>query len=397
MKDNLDALLTHKVWIWGTSKRCLFVAKLLISNGVNIVGFTDNDVDMHGKQVLGKTVWDPNEIYGRIKEDIIVICCVAAKNNASIIKQLNENGIYRNIVEWNTVKYEDLKVPLADFLEVGYENRIVSKCCCQVDFEQEYFKRIVSEIGMDYCCKFHRKVWEFVYIIHVLEENGMLTEGKKGLGFAVGEEPLPSYFASKGVEVLATDLSMESETASTWIESGQNAAGDVSRLFRSNIVTKSKFDENVTYMDLDMNHIPDDIGKFDFCWSSCAIEHVGGLELSKQFLKNMIKILKPGGIAVHTTEFNLWSNDETIENGFNVIYRRKDFEEIQKWMNDNKCEMVLSFKRTQKEADTYLPLPPYVALPLYPGLDHDRRNHLNLILDNFVSTSYGLIIKKQQD
>ena len=100
----------------------------------------------------------------------------------------------------------------------------------------------------------------------------------------------------------------------------------------------------------------------------------------------MIKVLKPGGIAVHTTEFNIWSNDETEENGNSVIYRRKDLEEIQEWLLNHGCEMELSFKRSKGSADMYLPLPPYQL--------EDKRNHLNLMVGQYASTSFGLIIKK---
>ena len=135
-----------------------------------------------------------------------------------------------------------------------------------------------------------------------------------------------------------------------------------------------------------MNEIPGDIGQFDFCWSSCAIEHVGSLELSKRFLKNMINVIKPGGIAVHTTEFNLWSNEDTIEDGFSVIYRRKDFEELKEWYVKHDCSLELSFKRGAGSSEMFLPLPPYE--------ENDTRDHLNLIIGQYASTSYALIIKK---
>lgn len=150
----------------------------------------------------------------------------------------------------------------------------------------------------------------------------MLKDGERGLGFAVGTEPLPAYFASRGCNILATDLGSDGEQAEEWIATGQNADGNIEVLNRNNLCDKEVFENKVRYKNLDMNSIPDDIGEFDFCWSSCAIEHVGSLEKSKSFLKNMLKTLKPGGIAVHTTEFNLSSNEDTITEGDNVIFRK---------------------------------------------------------------------------
>ena len=52
----------------------------------------------------------------------------------------------------------------------------------------------------------YRKLWEFAAINQALSERDMLKPGRKGLGFAVGREPLPSIFASHGVRIVATDL-----------------------------------------------------------------------------------------------------------------------------------------------------------------------------------------------
>ena len=44
------------------------------------------------------------------------------------------------------------------------------------------------------------------------------------------------------------------------------------------------------------------------------------------FVINSMRVLKPGGVAVHTTEFNLSSNDDTIEARDLCVYRRRDIE-----------------------------------------------------------------------
>jgi hypothetical protein len=52
----------------------------------------------------------------------------------------------------------------------------------------------------------NREDWEFAFIFEALNERGLLREGKTGLGFACGKEPLPSIFASCGCRIVATDL-----------------------------------------------------------------------------------------------------------------------------------------------------------------------------------------------
>ena len=55
----------------------------------------------------------------------------------------------------------------------------------------------------------------------------MLEQRNKGLGFAVGLEPLPSYFAPRYIKVLATDL-WEIESAEKWYWN-QNFRGNQKR------------------------------------------------------------------------------------------------------------------------------------------------------------------------
>ena len=69
----------------------------------------------------------------------------------------------------------------------------------------------------------HRKLWEWLFIIQALFERGMLQEGRRGLGFGVGNDPLPSFFASLGGDIVATDLDVEQATEAGWGAGGQHA------------------------------------------------------------------------------------------------------------------------------------------------------------------------------
>lgn len=46
--------------------------------------------------------------------------------------------------------------------------------------------------------RLNRKIWEWCYVAEALSERGMLLPGRRGLGFAVGQEPLVALFASAG-------------------------------------------------------------------------------------------------------------------------------------------------------------------------------------------------------
>ena len=123
--------------------------------------------------------------------------------------------------------------------------------------------------------------------------------------------------------------------------------------------------------------------QFDFTWSSCSFEHCGSIELGKKFLIDQMKCLRPGGIAVHTTEYNLSSNEDTIEQGALVLFRKKDIEDMVQTLRDLGHEIEIDLESGTELKNTCVDLPPYTFNP-----------HLRLKLLNWVSTSIGLIIKK---
>lgn len=274
----------------------------------------------------------------------------------------------------------------AEDTKAEYQYR--SCVCKQEQLESKEFRKMFYELklGGHFGDFLHRKIWEYIYIVLALKERGMLKAGKRGLGFAVGTEPLPAYFASQGCSILATDLDIEDPSAKMWAQTNENAAGDISRLNEKHLCPDEIFRKNVTYRDVDMNAVPQDLKGYDFCWSSSAVEHVGSLTKSRQFLKNMLDTLKPGGIAVHTTEYNLSSDEDTIEEGGTVIYRKRDILELADWLRAQGHAIDLDLSLGQMEGDLFVDQPPYFQI--------NPRYHLRLNLDGYTSTSIGLIIRK---
>lgn len=283
------------------------------------------------------------------------------------------------------IKISENIVNVKEYVTDSSQNVLKSCICTQEKLQSDNFKKICMELNRNISI-LHRKDWELAYITQALKERGMLKDGKLGLGFAVGEEPLPAYFASKGCDILATDLDINNEQAKGWMKTGQNAAGNINLLNKSGICDAALFEEKVKYRNVDMNDIPNDLKKFDFCWSACAIEHVGSLEKSKNFLKNMLKVIKPGGIAVHTTEYNLSSNEYTVTDGFDVVYRKKDIEEIANWLRENGHSIELDFRRGKMEGDLFVDQQPSGVI--------NPNCHLHLDIEGFNCTSFGLIIQK---
>lgn len=228
----------------------------------------------------------------------------------------------------------------------------------------------------------HRKLWEFEYISQTLFEKGMLEPKKKGLGFAVGSEALPALFAKYGVKVTASDLDESNPQSLNWQTHNAHAAS-IEHLERLDICDKDTFYENVSFIPLDMNNIPDNINDFDFCWSSCAFEHLGTVEKGRQFIHNTLKLLKPGGISVHTTEYNISSEESFDDVPYQAIYGKNFFDKLQ--------EEITAAGHSFSPLDLRLgnhPDDDYVA----PAGKHDV--HMKLMLSGNVSTSIGIIITK---
>lgn len=233
----------------------------------------------------------------------------------------------------------------------------------------------------------HRKVWEWCAIGQALFERGVLRPGKRGLGFAVGTEPLVSAFSQLGAEIEATDLA-HGPTAETWSATNQHAASkDV--LFRPELVDRELFSKNVTFRHADMNDLSQfDKSSYDFLWSSCAIEHLGSLERGFSFVEHALDLLRPGGVACHTTEFNVSSLVETIEVGDSVIYRESDVRGLDRQLRKRGCCIEsLCFDIGDDRDDVIFDAPPYGA---HGG------PHIKLALEGHIATSMLLICRRYE-
>lgn len=286
----------------------------------------------------------------------------------------NENALYRAFVGAE-------KPMVSPPREVPF----TSTLCQQVHFgfdQYRYWCQALKEQP-----KYYRKQWEFVFIAQALFERGLLRAGKKGLVFGAGQEPLPSLFASFGVQILATDQDAEGAVRSGWTATGQHTF-DLSALNQRGICTDRMFSELVSFMPVDMNAIPTSLdNEFDFCWSACALEHLGSLEHGLAFIQNSLRALRPGGVAVHTTEFNLFSNADTFESEFCSFYRRRDIEDvIGRLERDGFVVSPVDWTIGEGFAERVADFPPYGR----------GEPHIRLVAASYQCTSIGLIITRPE-
>jgi hypothetical protein len=153
------------------------------------------------------------------------------------------------------------------------------------------------------------------------------------------------------------------------------------------LISEAEFRARVSYKNVDMRDLSAlPRGNLDFLWSSCSFEHLGNLDKGLQFVRYALDCLRPGGIAIHTTEYNVSSNDKTVERGGSVIYRRKDIEQFDRSLRLIGCAIEeLDFDAGAEPHDMAFDYPPYYS--------HGRQ-HIKLSLDGYISTSMLLIIRK---
>ncbi len=256
-----------------------------------------------------------------------------------------------------------------------------SRICTQEQLEskefQDWAERLKEQRG-----RMHRKLWEYCFIIQALYERNLLQPNVSGLGFGVGIEPLASLFCSFDASICATDISTDIAKESGWVDTSQHAAGLESLNLRE-LCPDELFDKNCTFQHADMNDIPDNLRDFDFVWSSCALEHLGSIQKGKEFIYNAMDCLKPGGIAVHTTEYNVSSNIFTLKQGGTVLFRQRDIKNIIRNLRRKGHHIEMDFTLGTLPNDQFIDVPPYKGDP-----------HLKLKLNKYVITSIGLIIQK---
>ena len=255
-----------------------------------------------------------------------------------------------------------------------------SSLCRQAHFILPLYSEWCHKLGEK--PRWKRKQWEFVYICQTLLERKCLMPGLTGLGFGVGKEPLTAFFARCGVSILASDQNEAAAKINGWVSSNQHGCG-LHSLNERGLCPPDIFAKLVEFREIDMNNIPIDIGRFDFCWSSCAFEHLGSIKNGLDFVVNSAKLLKPGGVAVHTTEFNVYSDDLTIDNNPGlVLFRKRDIEQIISTLSDlGFCVEPVDYTPGNDIFEKYIDFPPYLDEP-----------HLRLSIGGFVTTSLGLVV-----
>jgi len=282
---------------------------------------------------------------------------------------------------WRARQQQTLLQTLARIGDEPTFPNVVSQACTARQMRAPEYLAWCDELHCDNTT--HRKVWEYCFVLQALKEQGVLEAGRRGVGFGVGKDRLCAALARRGCEVLATDQSRARATEQGWAETEQHA-GELSELNAHGICPPDEFEALVRFREVDMNFIPDDLTGFDFTWSACAFEHLGSIEKGLAFVEHSLRCLKPGGVAVHTTELNLTSDDDTVSEGDTVLFRRRDMVELERRLGAAGHQVLpLNFHPGNATLDHVVDVPPYRTSP-----------HLRLLIRRYVATSFGIVVRR---
>ncbi len=300
-----------------------------------------------------------------------------------------------------TVKYfgYDLARALTASLPIGRRSParyvgLESKASTQADMQSDWIAHWCAELKIP--INMHRKLWEYGYVLQALHDRRMLRANAKGLGFGCGLEPLPSLFAERGIDVTMTDQLPSQAKAAGWVHTNQHL-GSLDQAFYPHLTSREAFDRHVSLRYVDMNAIDPTLTGFDFCWSICALEHLGSIENGLAFIVNAMDTLNDSGVAVHTTEFSFADDEITLENDAIALFQRQHFEIVAARLRS------LGYAVAPLNFDIgNLPLDRFIDIPPYPHQMSDRLldawgpdiPHLKLTIDGFLCTCFGLIVWK---
>jgi len=174
---------------------------------------------------------------------------------------------------------------------------ILSRVCDAQDFFTPEMLDVMGRMKMTPTV--HRKLWEYAMNVRAMDASGALHDQADVLGLACEAEPVIYYAATKARSVLATDLYAGSGNSPGW------AAG---RLREEDVYERSSFPyprERLQVRTMDMRRIEAKDESFDVVWSSSSIEHLGSTNEIRASLREVARVLRPGGVHFFTTEWKL--------------------------------------------------------------------------------------------
>jgi SAM-dependent methyltransferase len=177
----------------------------------------------------------------------------------------------------------------------------LNKICDRRDWAHPAWQKALSDLGYsDDPARLHRKEWEFAQGVYGLRTLRCLSPDAAALGLGAGAEPIIYFLAGRLRRVVATDL-----YAGDF--SGQEADPRILRDPEA-FAPFSYHRDRLEVRRMDATTIDYGPESFDLVFSFSSFEHFGSRRAQRRCLGEIHRVLRPGGVAVLTTEviLNTW-------------------------------------------------------------------------------------------
>lgn len=262
-----------------------------------------------------------------------------------------------------------------------------NKMCDAADWFDPEIDRVITE-ELREVPRFHRKQWEFAAIFLALRKHGLLNASSIGLSMGGGKELLLYAIARHVRQLIVTDLY---DTVTTW----DCARTDDPDAFIKSDVPLPVDVSRLKALRMDMRALSFDDGAFDFCYSSCSIEHIGEREDFLQHLREVYRVLKVGGMYAFTTEVHY--GREVIMDPANYVFSLQYLADL---IREAGFEVPAEFNAGVAHHRVNFPLPANIRNLSYLGDDHiaapvfRELPHVQLLRGKFPYTSGLFILNK---
>jgi SAM-dependent methyltransferase len=146
----------------------------------------------------------------------------------------------------------------------------------------------------------HRKGYEFTQLLYGLTRLGCLDDAAHVLSVGAGHEAVLYWLANRVGRVIGTDM-----YEGVWQSHGAREGDDSVLLDARQFAPFPYREDRLAFLKMDGTRLAFRDGTFDVVYSLSSIEHFGGLEGASQAVREMGRVLKPGGIVALATEYLL--------------------------------------------------------------------------------------------
>lgn len=268
------------------------------------------------------------------------------------------------------------------------------------DFDNPELRPFLEEVALGEMRRFglsepeiipDSKQWECAMMLRTLSDEGVLRPGALLAGIGAGTEETTFVLASRGCVVFPTDRYLEK---TSWSD-----VAPPSMMAWPEQFSQYEYPQgSVIPVHTDARSLSLPSNFFDGVFSAGSIEHFGSLEAVSAAAEEIARVLKPGGIAVLSTEFRLdGPNDKAWFHDDCILFTPKLLEEYIVEASGLEIIGKGNFETSSATYDSRVVLTDFLSKATKIKSIEDKRNAFpNLVLfhDGFLFCSVHLALRK---